>query len=148
MCESKTTIGYGIMVTSWSLEVAYIAHDQLVKPLLALDMIISRIKAGTIVVGVDGPRILPVEMIDMIRLELIDLELHQAVRTINRYNCFPHEVCPEHIGFLNHNVLAADPDSLPPCIRDQSLEIEVSLINAHVDQQRYNDASACECVLL
>ncbi len=78
MCHSTTRLSYGIIIKAWSLYIASLAFQQLIPVSLALKIIMMRCRSGALeMVKDDGTRryLLPVEIWEMIRKEVIALEI-------------------------------------------------------------------------
>ena len=81
MCHSTTRLIYGITIKSWSLYIASLAFEKLIPVSLALDIIMMRYGNRTLqMVKEDCTRRseLPVEIWEMIRKEVIALEIVAA----------------------------------------------------------------------
>lgn len=109
MCKTNTSIVYGILVKNWSLYIAAKAHEKLYPALVVFEIITMRFKNGTLgsheaessalapssdlaapagVTRSGGMPLLPLEIYDLIRLQLIDLVLESVEATqLESFQC-------------------------------------------------------------
>lgn len=87
MSTSSSRLIYGVLVSTWTLFVAANAYPKLLPPLLAIDLILARGGRGELEraeghskdAGVDD---LPVEIWDLIKLELVKRQLCVTARSL------------------------------------------------------------------
>ncbi|KAK4704183.1 hypothetical protein P7C70_g2028, partial [Phenoliferia sp. Uapishka_3] len=79
MCYARTAVFYGLSVKARTLVVAAKAHQRLLGPLLALDMIGRRAGFATVMTTTgSGAQRVPLEIWNLVRRELYRIELRMA----------------------------------------------------------------------